>query len=261
MIELRAGAARATVDPEGGGRLTRLRASVVDQLLSEEGSFVMAPWAGRTGDGRFTFDGIDYHLPVLRRHAPHAIHGTVRDRAWTVTAATERRVELVTDLGPDWPWSGRCEQFIDLASDSITLHLTLHADAEPFPAIMGWHPWFRKPSAVVMHAAAMLERGSDHLPTGRRVDPVRPGDRPLDDAFEDPRWPVALLGSDLSRDVHVEATGCRYVVVYDEPGMATCVEPQTGPPNGLVSGDYSIVAPGSPLRASTTWRWTTWPRR
>jgi aldose 1-epimerase len=255
VVELRAGRARASVDTEGG-RLTRLRVGRTD-LLAEEGSFVMAPWAGRTGGGRFTYEGVEHPLPVHRHHAPHAIHGTVRDRPWTVTSATEVRVELATDLGPDWPWPGRCEQLIELAEDAIALHLAVHAEADPFPAIVGWHPWFRKPASVALAAAAMLERGEDHLPTGARVEPVAPGDRPLDDAFEQVDWPVVLDGSRRGATVTVDAEHCPYVVVYDEQAHATCVEPQTGPPNGLATGEWSVVAPGTPLLASTTWRWRT----
>lgn len=254
MIELRAGRARATVDPAAGGRLLGLRIDGTD-LLTDEGSFVMAPWAGRTGDGRFSFEGVEHPLPVYRHHAPHAIHGTVRDRPWTVTASSEARIELRTELGPDWPWPGRCEQVVELVEGAITLHLGLHADADPFPAVIGWHPWFAKPEAVELQATAMLERGADHLPTGRRVAPVAPGDRPLDDCFEDVAWPVTLRYP--SRAVAVEATGCRYAVVYDEQAHATCVEPQTGPPDGLRTGAHAVVATDRPLVATTTWRWST----
>src|SRR5690606_9044569 len=76
VLELRAGSAVAVVDPEGGGRLTRLRAGDAE-LLAADGCFVMAPWAGRTGHGRFTWEGREHRLPVPEQHAPHAIHGTV----------------------------------------------------------------------------------------------------------------------------------------------------------------------------------------
>src|SRR5690606_25214001 len=60
VLELRAGSATAVVDAEGGGRLTRLHAGDAE-LLAPEGSFVMAPWAGRTGYGRFTWQGVEHH--------------------------------------------------------------------------------------------------------------------------------------------------------------------------------------------------------
>ena len=31
-----------------------------------------------------------------------------------------------------------------LEADALHLRLELHAQAEPFPASLGWHPWFRR---------------------------------------------------------------------------------------------------------------------
>lgn len=253
MLELRAGSAVAVVDPEGGGRLTRLHAGD-SELLAPEGSFVMAPWAGRTGHGRFTWQGVEHRLPVPEQHAPHAIHGTVRHRRWDVLDAGGAHAHLAVDLGPDWPWPGRCEQRIELTDDGIRLELSVHADAEPFPAVVGWHPWFAKPQALELRAAHLRERGPDRLPTGRLVPPPAPGERPLDDCFRGVEWPVVLHGRGLT--VWVGAEGCDEVVVYDEPAHATCVEPQTGPPNGLATGEAATVAPDRPLVAATTWWWT-----
>lgn len=45
-----------------------------------------------------------------------------------------------------------------------------------------------------------------------------------------------------------------WVVVYDEQPEAVCVEPQSGPPNGLNSLPR-LVSPVDPLEISTTWTW------
>lgn len=256
MLELRAGEAAATVDPGGGGRLATLGVGGLD-LLTERGCFVMAPWAGRTGHGRFIFDGVEHALPVVDRHAPHAIHGTVRDRPWVVESADPRSVRLSAGLGSDWPWDGWCEQVITLNHDSIRLELSLHSVAERFPAVVGWHPWFTKPDHVTVAAAALLQRGDDHLPTGVRLAPPLPdrlGD--LDDCFEDIQWPARLRWDDAGVELAIDATGCDHVVVFTEPEDATCVEPQTAPPNALTTGDAAIVTRGQPLLASTRWSWS-----
>jgi len=252
VLELRAGDAEAVVDPDGGGRLTRLAVGAFD-LLSAEGCFVMAPWAGRTGRGRFAFRGDTHELPVPPEHAPHAIHGTVRNRVWTVTTADERHARLRIDLGAEWPWAGTCEQIVTLEPGAITLVLSVHSDGDEFPALVGWHPWFTKPLGSDVEADALLERGDDHLPTGARLTAPDPDDGPLDDCYEGVHWPVALHWPDLT--LQIDATGCPFAVVYSEPEHATCVEPQTGPPNGLATGEYAVVSPTQPLVASTTWRW------
>jgi len=252
VLELRSpgGGAIAVVDPEGGGRLTRLAVGDVD-LLAPAGCFVMAPWAGRTGWGRFSHGGIEHELPVDL--PPHAAHGTVRGVAWTVEAAAPDRARLSAPLGPAWPWPGRCEHTVAIHDDHLALSAAVHAEA-PFPAVLGWHPWFAPGAAIGLDAEAMLERGADHLPTGRRVSPVASGTRPLDDCFEGVRWPVTLTWGDGPR-LTVDADGCDHVVVFDELAHATCVEPQTAPPDALRAGTAGLVEPGRPLRGAVRVTW------
>jgi aldose 1-epimerase len=45
-----------------------------------------------------------------------------------------------------------------------------------------------------------------------------------------------------------------WVVVYDEQREAVCVEPQTGPPNGLNTMPRQVTLL-EPLEATTTWTW------
>ena len=248
MLELRAGDAVVVVDPEGGGRITRIAVAGRD-LLAPAGLWVMAPWVGRVAHGRFSHDGVEHRLPIDL--PPHAVHGTVRGVAWTVDEATTDTAALRAPLGPSWPWPGHARHHVTVRHDHVELHAEVHADADAgaFPAALGWHPWFAKPTAVRFHADAMLERGADGLPTGRRVPPVPPGHRALDDCFEGVRWPVEV------DDLRVDADGCDHVVVYDAQADATCVEPQTAPPDALNIGGAATVRPDQPLRATMRIRW------
>lgn len=49
-------------------------------------------------------------------------------------------------------------------------------------------------------------------------------------------------------------SNAEWVVVYDEQAEAVCVEPQTGPPNGLNTAPR-LVTPIDPLEIRTTWAW------
>lgn len=225
-------------------------------VLTPAGCFVMAPWAGRTGWGAFEHGGVEHRLPADM--PPHAIHGTVRGIAWTVEDAGPNAATLWAPLGPAWPWRGRCSLAVAVHDDHLAVATEVYADAgsEPFPAALGWHPWFVKPGSVALAADELLERGDDHLPTGRRIPAPAPGERPLDDCFGGVRWPVVLTWEG-GRSLAVEADGCEYAVVFDQRADATCVEPQTAPPDALRAGTASIVEPGHPLRAvlRLRWRW------
>ena len=53
--------------------------------------------------------------------------------------------------------------------------------------------------------------------------------------------------------VQVESD-CDHWVVYDEPADATCVEPQSGPPDAF-NLVHHVVTPATPLRRTMTIAW------
>lgn len=256
-----AGDARLTVDAAAGGRISSLVVAGQELLVTAAdypvgwGCYPMAPFAGRIRDGRFPFSGRSYQVP--RNLPPHAIHGTVFTRPWTVTGPDT----MAIDLGPDWPFAGRVRQCFRLRGDALRVELALDAD-EPMPASLGWHPWFRRvlagtdgrataPSGEVeleFEAGAMWVRDGAGIPTGEHIPP---GPRPWDDCFTDitagPRlvWPGAL-----SLEVRSDA---EQWVVYDAPD-ALCVEPQTAPPNFPTIAPVTVV-PDAPLEAWMEFRW------
>lgn len=259
MIELTSASATVTIDPSAGGRVASLVVEGLELLVTaadrpmDWGCYVMAPYAGRVRNGRFTFKGVEHHLP--RNLAPHAIHGTVFDRMWKVEDAGTASALLSCDLGPDWPFAGRVAHEVVLTDHGLELRLEVAAEEEPFPAACGWHPWWRRrlarggPVELDVDAESMWLRGSDGVPTG---DLVSPSAGPWDDCMTDLRRPVVLRW-DGALELTVE-TSCDDVVVFDEPTHAVCVEPQTGPPDALRLTPL-LVEPGWPLVAEATFGW------
>ncbi|MBO8197648.1 aldose 1-epimerase [Streptomyces smyrnaeus] len=259
-VVLGAQGTEVTVEPQRGCRLASLRVGGTELLRQgpKYGSFVMAPWCGRTAQGRFRNGGEMFQLPLNNR--PHAIHGTVRDAVWRqAPGATGTKASFTYELTDPWPWEGRVTQVVELAEDggSLTLKLAVETFDVSFPAQAGWHPWFLRNLGqggedvrIDFSPEWQEERGADHIPTGTRIEP-RPG--PWDDCFGMPggvdvtlTWPSELSLRMTSR--------AEYVVVYDEPEEAVCVEPQSGPPNGLNSHPRQVT-PIDPLELTTTWSW------
>ena len=247
--------ARIDVAETVGGRLSSLCVDGLELLVAEGdaeaesllhwGCYPMAPWCSRVRNGVFAFADRRYSLPL--RMPPHAIHGTVLDRAWTVDASDSRSCALSIEFGPDWPFAGHARQRVELLENALQLTLEVHATESPFPASLGWHPWFRRQLArgdaarLDFEAASIYVLDESELPTGELR---APGPGPYDDSFtgvvRDPvlRWPGALevtLSSDLD-----------HWVVYDALPQAICVEPSSGPPDALNIAPR-IVAPGEPL--------------
>lgn len=266
---LSAPGANAVVDLDAGGRLASFVVDGWELLVTAGqraigwGSFPMAPFAGRVRDGRFSFRGRDYQLPT--EMPPHAIHGTVLGRRW------ERLDErsIVTDLGPTWPFAGQAIQRFDLQAGRFTSQLEVHA-AEPMPASIGWHPWFRRhpgasdgrpdpgpgsleqpgPLELDLDAGAMFRRDATGIATQERLSPPPPP--PWDDCFTDLRRPPRLTWPGYL-ELTIESD-CPAWVVYTVPPEALCVEPQTAPPDALNTG-AAIVEPGRPLIAEMVWTW------
>ena len=267
MIELRAQSTAAAVEvdvsPSDGGRVARLAVAGRELLVLGDGhtdpllwgSYPMVPFAGRLCDGQLTVDGRVLQLP--RNMPPHAIHGTGFTSRWDVLDAGLDHVELSVAL--TWPLGGRAHQHVQLTAGALVCVLTVRADDRPMPVTLGWHPWFVKPDADRFEFASMYERGADHLPTGRLVAPAS---RPWDDCFTGSTASPRLVYRPTATAPGIVVTldsDCDHWVVYDEPAHATCVEPQSGPPDAARLGAGHVLAPGEMLQRTMTIRWSVEP--
>jgi aldose 1-epimerase len=263
VIELRNGSSTLLVDEQRGGRLASLVVRRQERLVAAGGhdphpllwgSYPMVPYVGRVREGHFRHDGVDYQLPL--RLPPHASHGTVLDVAWTVESTSRNTARLNCGLGPSWPWPARVTQEISLHADrrkagAVRCWMSVEAFDASFPAQVGWHPWFADggaPPALAFSPTVMYERDESGISTGNTVLPKQ---RPWDDCFagvEDS--PVLRYRDGVEL---VLSSDCDHWVVY-EPGHALCVEPMSGPPNGL-SLLPQVVEPGRPLSRTFVIAW------
>ncbi|MGW0776020.1 aldose epimerase family protein [Streptomyces sp. NPDC002835] len=256
-IRLAAGDVELTVEPTIGCRIGSLRVGGTELLRQGEryGSFPMVPWCGRTRDGEFSNGGVHHRLPL--NAPPHAIHGTGRDAVWRTARETGGEAAFYYDLADPWPYTGRVTQTFELIDDSLTIRMGVETYGTSFPAQAGWHPWFLRNLGaggedvrIDFTPEWQEERGEDHLPTGKRITPL-PG--PWDDCFGMPDGVDVTLTWPGELELAVKSPA-EWVVVYDEQPEAVCVEPQSGPPNGL-NTDPRLVTPIEPLEITTTWSW------
>lgn len=252
------GALQVNIAPEAGGRIAQVRFEGVEQLVGYGehgaesalawGSYPMVPWCGRIREGRFGVGARSFQLPV--NLGEHAIHGVGFVLPWEVVAHDPRGVELELALPADhrWPFGGTARQRIEVSGQRLLLELAVTAGDQAMPASLGWHPWFRKPEQVEFAPEAMYPRdaqGITVLPPG----PVPAG--PWDDCFVN-RKPVVLYRA--GQRIRLESE-CTDWVVYDEPGHATCVEPQTAPPDAFNLDAARVLQPGGTLSAQFSLQW------
>jgi galactose mutarotase-like enzyme len=260
VMGMRTERASIRVDPVNGGRLSSL---IIDgqEIIGGSapvpgmpigfftGSFVMAPFVSRTAGGRFEFEGSEWVIPA--NVGPHAMHGLVFDRAWTIEEDA-----LVVELDDRWPFGGRVSQAFELGNGHLTVTVRVSNDERSMPAIAGFHPWFRRALDSGETAEYVFEPGTryvcdpDGIPTGTMAGG---GQRPWDDSFTDVETPPRInWGDRLAVDIHTG--GSHWIVCETMPG-GFCIEPLSGPVNGLATGHYTTVEPGSPLVHDMTIRW------
>jgi aldose 1-epimerase len=234
--------ALVTVHPSAGARIGQI--DVAGQLLLVDvpdpadrasmmwGSFPMVPWAGRIRQGRFAFGGADHQLVINHHDGPgarraHAIHGLAFDRSWLVDDVSN--TTCTCSLALDWGFGGIVRQTVALFDDRVVVTMTLESTGPHLPAEIGWHPWFRKPDRLEFSPTAMYRRDEFGLPTGELVEPT---DGPWDDCFVNADPVVLRYDRRVAPEVAI-GSYCDHWVVFDEPAHATCVEPQSGPPDAF----------------------------
>ena len=288
-VEIEAGDQRAAVDTVGGG--LRSYAAGGRELLdgypagepatSGRGQ-VLIPWPNRLEDGEYEFDGQRHQLPLTEPERGNAIHGLVRDAAWTVTEREPHRIVLehVLEPQPGYPFSLALSIEYVLSEGGLSVRTTaINTGEEACPFGAGQHPYVTVGTAtvdsVILSAPGRTvlrvdERG---LPLGREsVDgtehdfrrPREIGATTLDHAFTDLkrgeygrarvelRDPRSRAGLTLWVD-----ESYRYLQLFtgdplpDVRRRSLAVEPMTCPANAFRSREDLIrLEPGDEFRAA-----------
>lgn len=242
------------VSPADGGRVASLQIGDEQFLVTGSnedhpmlwGCYPMVPWAGRIRHGEIDLDGRRVKLPL--NLPPHAIHGTGYVTRWDVLDSGLDHAEMQCEL--TWPFGGTAHQHLQLTERALVCVLTVVAGHEPMPAWLGWHPWFRKPMSDTIEFEEMYLLDDEGVPTGELIEPTA---RPWDDCFVRPRRPLELHYR--SGRVITVSSDCDHWVVYDRPEHATCVEPQSAPPDAIRLGKAAHLQPGELLQRTMTIAW------
>lgn len=233
------------------GSIVELLARHSDAVI-DHGMYVMAPWAGRIRG-----NAVGAHL-LAASHGPWAIHGTMPWRPVEVSARSTSSITVEQEL-VGWPFPGAVQTTWTLDEDALETSIRVRARDAAFPATVGWHPWFPREIAGVqaqvdLPAATQLVRGDDALPTGEET-PFAAAYGTYDDAFRVPAQQASITWPGI---VTVEIrSSAAWFVLFDQLPDALCIEPQSGPPDGLRTTPFfepTIVTPEQPLELRARWQ-------
>ena len=267
-IRLARGDWLAEVAPELGGNLTRLEWRGEPVLNTPEaapdpylfGAPLLLP-ANRTRDGRFSFEGQTYQLPINEPAAPAHLHGRVHAQRFDVAERGPDAVQLRLRADASvYPFAFLLTVRYQLEARGLrTDYAIANLGSGNMPLTFGLHTTFVEPDYFSVPLALEQERDARNLPTGSYA--------PLSAAQQafvrgsDPRG-KRISGYFSSSGPTARIGNYRYTVsrefdhwiLYNGGGDAgfLCVEPQCGAVNGLnLPGGCRVIAPGGALRLHT----------
>ena len=182
QFEINAGGQRATIVEVGGGLREYevegrpvLEPYAADRIRDGAHGAPLVPWPNRLEDGRYSFDGATYQVPLTEPEKRNAIHGFLLWQPWE---AAEREAEVAMQSGVH-------------ASRTIVRRLRGDVAERPFR----YRDLGTMATISRFQAVAYRGEGARHW-TARMGDvAVRPPDLP--DRVQEPRLSARELGSGL----------------------------------------------------------------
>lgn len=245
------------------------------------------PFPNRIEKGRFTWDGVDYELPVSDAFG-NAIHGFVMDRPWRVVTADDQLAIAEFQLSVDapdrvklWPSDFLIQVRYTLREACLRADIRIaNAGEAALPWGLGTHPYFKTPlKSSSSHMQCLIEVPAaaswellDCLPTGTQLPvdsrtDLRDGASleglKLDDVLtklQSANGSITTIVYDPAAGLQLTqlvATEFRECVVFTPPGRAcVCIEPYTCVTNAINLQQQGIDAGLQVLRSGE--EFSTW---
>ncbi len=121
-------------------------------------SAFLFPWPSRIKDGKYSYEGKTYQLPINEPEKQAAIHGIVHHESfevveeWSTVASAGIRLRTVQDGSYEgYPFPFQFEVRYDLLSTGKLdiSPIATNTGTEAMPVALGWHPYFQLPGSTV----------------------------------------------------------------------------------------------------------------
>lgn len=263
MIRLEAGSWQAEILPERGARVSKLRLKGIPILreascpadLAADPALYGIPFLfppNRTADGKFRFEGIEYSLPINEPLRHNHIHGLFVDAPFTVQKADDCQLCVAIENEGEWfPFPCRVEIFDTISQCGFRRETkVVNTGSRRMPVEIAFHTTFASGARVQVPLGLRWETDLRYLPTGRMLS-LSPLEEQLLHGIDTRNQKIsgfytaaghtALIG-DIAYRVSPNFTDW---VLFNGGGQEwICVEPQSGPVNGLNFPDCPTLAPG-----------------
>lgn len=230
----------------------------------------LLPWPNRIRDGRYTFQGTAYQLPITEVPRHTALHGLDEGKPWQVVRHTEDEVVLTARYYPQRGWNAVLEASIGhrLGDDGLTITVEVtNVGGTSAPYGYGAHPYV---AADLATAELTLPFAQELLVDPERLLPVEIaevtprhdfrrtrviGDTEFDTALAGAAGPWELTLTSRGRTVTLWADETLpWGQVFTHPErIALAVEPMTCGPDAFNEGPTHdgliVLEPGGSSRS------------
>lgn len=225
----------------------------------------LAPWPNRIADGRYTFGGVEYQVPINEPEIGTALHGLAGHQLWDVVEASQDRVVLSLDLPAQlgYPFDLLLGAEYALGADGLTVRISaLNQGSGDAPVALSSHPYLTWDFASI-DTCELTAPGERVLRVDDRMLPVELADvagtpldfragvplegRSADNAFTAPEgeWSVVLRHPSGAVGVTASAPWLQLYTAEKLGRRAVAVEPMTHTVDAFNGPDADVaLAPG-----------------
>ncbi len=265
VIVIRKGAWVAGVCPRLGGNLIYLlydSKNVLRPLVDEsqldtnpylQGSPILLP-ANRTYEGKFTFEGKEYHMPVNEAATNSHLHGLVHRQPFALLSKSETSVTMrfVNTNGFVYPFDFEILVTYTVDDNGLTQTFEIkNTGNRNMPYTFCLHTTFAMPYGELTFPIKEKQEAIGDIPTGRYIE-LNEVEKQL--AAGSPGKDVAMCGYYSAAGHTVTVDDYVYTVSENFDHWITwnaygkedyvCLEPQAGKVNGLnIPDGYKLLSP------------------
>ena len=260
---------QADVCPRLGANVTALRhkgKDVLRPLLDEkqldidpylQGAPLLFP-ANRTKDGRFTWQGKNYQMPINEEISGGNLHGFLHFQAFSVDCITENAVTMSYNHTADayFPFAFMFTVTYRVDANGFTATYTVkNTDKTAFPFTFATHTTFVEPDRFSAPIESRQERDARLIPTGRYVPLTAEEQRYVKDGISKGNAIVGYYKANghtafVGEYTYTVSDNFDHYILYNGKGVSgfLCVEPQSGAVDGLnIAGGHNVIQIGEAM--------------
>ena len=250
---IKSGKWEAGIAPKLGGNVVYLTydgKDVLRPLKREEdlnvnpylqGAPILLP-ANRTYLGKFSFEGVDYTLPITEPRTNSHLHGTVHRRAFNLIDSSDTSATVkYSNNGESYPFLFDLTAHYAIDDGGLTVTYTIkNTDTKTMPYTFCLHTTFPQPEKFSLPISLRQEDDEYDIPTGRYLELTEQEKKYVTGS---PSKDVEVVGYFESNGnvAHIDDTvftvsdNFDYWILYNARGKSDflALEPQAGKVNGL----------------------------